>query len=110
MLDQGSLTTGTSKDGQLLPDKPGSWTQTFSISTVDKLWERHESALNHLCAVTSARVAQGPPNLAEDFMEGIRREGAYVRSLTLGPLRVPFWYFFRRSARHNKSVQQLMDG
>ncbi len=104
-----SLTTGTTKDGQLLPSRPGSWRQTFSVSNASELWTRHQEAKAYLLGVEDFRPSQGVPDLQDEFARAMRQESTYIRSLPLWQLRTPYWYFVRRSSRHGKSVRQLAE-
>ena len=103
------LTSGTTKDGHLLPTAPGSWMQSFSPSSASELWSRHEEAIKYLSEVADFQPGQFTPDLPNDFARAMRRHSEYIRSLPLWPLRMPYWYFVRRKIRHNKSIRQLMD-
>ena len=109
VCDEKILTTGTTKDAQLLPTAPGSWQQSFSPAGISELWSRHQDASKYLSEVTDFRPAKYTPNLQDDFTRAMRSDARHVRSLPLWPLRMPYWYFVRRNLRHNKSVRQLME-
>ena len=109
VCDEKILTTGTTKDGQLLPNTPESWLQTFSRSSASELWSRHQDALNYLSDVASFQPDKCTPNLQDHFACAMRRQAEHVRSLRLWPLRMPYWYFVRRNTRHNKSIRQLIE-
>ncbi|HID75814.1 MAG TPA: hypothetical protein EYP56_07435 [Planctomycetaceae bacterium] len=110
VFDDRGLTTGTTKDGQLLPARPGSWVQTFSVSTAEELWNHHVAGLEYIFETTGLRPGEPKRSLEEDFVRAIVGQGEYIRSLPLWPLRIPIWYFLRRNVRHNKTIRQLMEG
>jgi len=107
ILDQGVLTTGKSKDGQLLPSSPGCFTQTFTATTA-VLWRHHQTGLKVLATKRRVLPLSGEGFLEEDFIEAMSRQADYVRSLVLWPLRIPYWFFVRRHVRHGKPVAQWL--
>ena len=107
VLDQGALTTGKSKDGQLLPSSPGCFTQTFTATTA-VLWRHHQTGLKVLATKRRVLPLSGEGFLEEDFIEAMSRQADYVRSLVLWPLRIPYWFFVRRHVRHEKPVAQWL--
>lgn len=102
--DQLGVTTGTSRDGQLLPQRPGSYIQTFSDLTVPQLYTRHLQAEQYL----SQRLGVAPDprriDFAVELLSAVRQQMSHVRSLALWPLRMPWWYFVRRHRLHERSV------
>jgi hypothetical protein len=46
--DDISITTGSSKDSQLMPCPPGAYMQSFSRISLDEQWHRHIEAENYL--------------------------------------------------------------
>lgn len=107
VLDEGGLTTGKSKDGQLLPSSPGSFMQTFTATTA-VLWRHHQTGLRVLAAKRGVVPLTGDGFLEEDFSEAMSRQGDYVRALLLWPLRIPYWFFVRRHLRHGKPVAKWL--
>jgi hypothetical protein len=107
---EGSLTTTNAKDAQLFPNRPDGWQQQFSIAGASELWILHQEALEYLGQVAGFHPADQTGDLREDFARGMRSACQYVRSIPLWPLRVPYWYAWRRVARRNKSVRQLAEG
>jgi len=107
ILDQGVLTTGKSKDGQLLPSSPDCFTQTFTATTA-VLWRHHQTGLKVLATKRRVLPLSGEGFLEEDFIEAMSRQADYVRSLVLWPLRIPYWFFVRRHMRHGKPVMQWL--
>jgi hypothetical protein len=107
--DEKSLTSGTSKDGQLFPARAGGWKQSFPVSSASELWSRHKDALEYLSEVAGFQPAKGTRDLPDEFVRAMRSESEHVRSIPLWPLRIPYWYFVRRNVRHGKSIRQLMD-
>lgn len=104
------LTTCSTKDGQTLPETPGSWLQSFTVGSIAELWDHHQEALKFLLA--SGHMPPKPANadLVGHFSITLRGQSKHIRSLTLWPLRVPYWYFIRRNTRHDKPIQQLLKG
>lgn len=100
---EGSLTTGKSKDGQLLPNSPDRFMQTFT-ATAAVLWRRHEAGLKVLGAQRGLLPLTTPGSLEQDFSDAVTRQASYIRALPLWPLRIPYWYFVRRHLRHEKPV------
>ena len=107
ILDRGGLTTGKSKDGQLLPSSPDSFMQTFTATTA-VLWRHHQTGLKVLAAKRSVLPLSGDGYLEEDFTAAMSRQSDHVRSLMLWPLRIPYWFFVRRHVRHEKPVAKWL--
>ena len=103
IFERGSLTTGKSKDGQLLPNGPDRFLQTFAATTA-VLWRRHEAGLKVLGAKRGLLPLATAGSLEQDFSDAVKMQASYIRSLPLWPLRIPYWYFVRRHLRHEKPV------
>jgi hypothetical protein len=108
ILDRGGLTTGKSKDGQLLPSSPDSFIQTFTATTA-VLWRHHQTGLKVLAAKRNVSPLSGQGFLEEDFTAAMSRQSDYVRSRWLWPLQIPYWFFVRRHVRHEKPVAKWVD-
>ena len=106
MLESGMLTTGKSKDSQLLPYAPGSYMQSFT-ATPPVLYRRHQEGLKTLRQFRNLVPLVGSRAFEEDFSESMAKQSAYISSLKLWPFRIPWWYFVRRSQRHEKTIAQL---
>lgn len=106
VCDGAMLTTGKSKDGHLLPNPQGHYLQTFSATTA-VLYRRHQEGLQALQRLKGISPNHLPENLEEVFATALHQQSRFVRSHLLWPLRVPWWYFTRRSQRHDKSLAQL---
>ena len=103
-----SLTTGSTRDGQMLPSNSENWSQTFSCDDASELWEHHETGLQFLESTRGVRPTPTAATLAEDFVDSMRAQAVYIRSLPLWFLRVPYWYFTRRFTKHNKPIAELV--
>lgn len=103
IFERGSLATGKSKDGQLLPNGPDRFLQTFTATTA-VLWRRHEAGLKVLGAKRGLLPLATAGSLEQDFSDAMKMQASYIRSLPLWPLRIPYWYFVRRHLRHEKPV------
>jgi hypothetical protein len=106
MFDNGGLTTGTTKDGLTIPGRPGHWMQAFPVRVVDQLWKYHEDALAFLKQTTGQRPSTQAIDFADEFMTSVRGHVAYVRTIPLWFLRIPYWYFVRRTRLNRQTVQQ----
>ncbi len=106
LLQSGMLTTGKSKDSQLLPYSPGNYMQSFTTTTV-VLYRRHQEGLQTLSRLKNLSPRSRGGTFEEDFASAMCEQVKYIRSLVLWPLRIPWWYFVRRSHRHNKTLDQL---
>ena len=109
MLESGMLTTGKSKDSQLLPYDPGSFMQSFT-ATLPVLYRRHHEGLHTLGRFRNLVPLVSERAFEEDFSEAMAEQSAYIRSLPLWPFRIPWWYFVRRSQRHERTIAQLEKG
>ena len=105
-----TLTTGTTKDGRLLPTPPGNWLQSFTAQSIDQLWDRHQEGLQYLISTGGLPAKPAAANLTKHFSSALQGQAKHIRSFTLWPLRVPYWYFIRRNTRHDKPIQQLLKG
>ena len=106
MLESGMFTTGKSKDSQLLPYAPGSYMQSFT-ATIPVLYRRHKEGLQTLERLKKLVPVAGGQSFEEYFSEAMLEQSAYIRSLSFWPFRIPWWYFTRRSRRHEKTIAQL---
>ena len=106
VCDGAMLTTGKSKDGHLLPSPQGHYLQTFSATTA-VLYRRHLDGLKILAEIKNIIPSTSPSELEKVFATAVHQQSRFVRSHLLWPLRVPWWYFTRRSLRHDKSLAQL---
>ena len=106
LLESGMLTTGKSKDSQLLPYAPGSYMQSFT-ATVPVLYRRHREGLQTLERLEKLVPLTSDRSFEEYFSEAMLAQSAYIRSLSFWPFRIPWWYFVRRSQRHEMTIAQL---
>lgn len=106
VFQNGMLSTGGSRDGQLLPPRPGRFIQTFSAADANELWGFHQAGLDFLREANGQVADKAVVDFREDFVGNTRAHMAYIRSLPLWFLRLPYWYFVRRFSMHNKSVRE----
>ena len=106
LLESGMLTTGKSKDSQLLPYAPGSYMQSFT-ATIPVLYRRHREGLQTLERLEKLVPLTSDRSFEEYFSEAMLAQSAYIRSLSFWPFRIPWWYFVRRSQRHEMTIAQL---
>lgn len=102
-----SLTTANSRDAQLSPKPPGSYHQTFSNTNLDKQWYRHIEMENYLMDVGQAQLVQQDKPFENIFLDAIRKEVKFIRSLWLWPFRGAYWFFIRKHLWHNRSIKEL---
>jgi hypothetical protein len=107
IFEGSQLTTGKSKDGQLLPASPNTFMQTFTATTA-VLWRRHEEGLAVLSRLRGLVPLHGGPHLEEDFAAAMHSQTEHIRSLPLWPLRIPGWYFIRRHMRHETPIAKML--
>ncbi|MGD9109327.1 MAG: hypothetical protein PVG93_00170 [Phycisphaerales bacterium] len=100
-----SITTASTKDGNSIPHSPGAYSQSFSGTDFDERWQKHIEAENYLMDNGGARLEANDTPFEQAFVEAIRRQANYVRTLPLWPLRGTYWHFVRRYLLHNKSIQ-----
>jgi hypothetical protein len=106
LLAAAMLTTGSTKDGQLFPTPTNGYVQTFDLKTLAEFLEHHRNGLDFL-SNSYGLIPDHSQNFADTFETSIREQGRFIRSLPLWIARIPWWYFTRRSSRHNCSIQQL---
>ncbi len=106
LLAGSMLTTGTTKDGQMFPTSAGGYVQTFDIESFVEFLDHHQKGLAWLSS-SHGLVPDRSTDFADAFEDSISKQGRFIRSLPLWIVRIPWWYFTRRDARHNRSVQQL---
>jgi len=104
--DEIGLTTGSNRDGHLMPRRPTSFLQTFSDRELEGLWAAHLETEEYLMDHGGARLVAMETSFEEAFESSIRRSAEYVGSLPLWPLRGTYWYFVRRYAWHGLTVRQ----
>jgi hypothetical protein len=101
------LTTGSMRDGQLLPTSPDNWLQSFSVSDVTELWGHHQAALEYLKGTANLQAVSDNATFADFFQAGLQHQAQYIRSLPFWVMRIPYWYFVRRLTRHNKPLAEF---
>jgi hypothetical protein len=86
----GLTTCNGSQD--MFPHPPGNYHQLFPKAPLDELWRHHCVAEAYLLR---HGAQQGNPVMAFDemFIEGVRTEIEYVRTISLWPFRAIGWYF-----------------
>jgi hypothetical protein len=99
------LTTGDSRDGCLFPRPPGSYMQALTGAGLDERWQVHIEMEDFLIKTGGAQLLREPPNFEESFVDAIRKQVSFVRSVPLWPLRAAYWFFVRRYLWRNKSVK-----
>jgi hypothetical protein len=109
VFPNGMLSTGRNRDGQLLPPRSGRLIQTFSVTDPKELWGFHQAGLKFLREANGQVADKATVDFREDFVSNIRAHMAYIRSLPLWFLRIPYWYLVRRFSMHNKSVREQCD-
>jgi len=107
IFEKSVLTTGTSKDGQMIPSKHD-WMQTFNVTDMEELWEHHFDTLEYLKQTLGQTPLRDKATLAEDFEATLHQQAEYISLFSFWPLRVPYWYFVRRAQRHNKPLRVLL--
>ena len=103
------LTTGSTRDAQFMPHRPGIFVQSFSGVDTATLWQRHTESEVVVADVTGVNPEPVNRSFDELLLDAIRDQMEYVRSLPLWPLRAPYWYYIKRFRVHNKPVRALID-
>lgn len=103
------LTTGTTADTHLLPDRPGVFKQSLSDRQVEHLWRYHTEGEALVAEVTGVDPQPVELSFEEVVSRAIREQMAYVRTLPLWPLRAPYWYLVRRHRLHNWPLARLIE-
>ncbi len=103
------LTTNNKADSQMLPPAPGHYLQSFSAVSLYGQWNQHLQMENYLMDVGGALLVQNDRPFEDCFVDTIRKQVEFVRSLSLWPLRGTYWFFIRRKMRHNLSIQAQHD-
>ncbi len=100
-----SITTVDTKDSNCLPLASGAYIQSFSRMSFDENWQRHIEAENYLMDYGQARLEANDTPFEQAFVEAIRRQINYIRTLPLWPFRGTYWHLVRKHLLHNKSIQ-----
>jgi len=100
-----SLTTANSSDAQTHPKPPKDYHQTFSRITLDEQWCRHIEMENFLMDVGDAKLVYTEIQFEKCFVNDVRKEIRYIRSISYWYLLGAYWYFIRRNLWHNKSIK-----
>ena len=104
--DEMSLTTGSTKEGNLTPKPPGHYHQTFSNLSLEQLWEKHVEAENYLVEKAGVKPPDVVLTFEDEITTAVQKELAYHKTIPLYHFRVPWWYFVRRNRLHNKTIRQ----
>lgn len=105
-----SLTTSSARDAFTLPFRSGSFMQTFPKLSMDQLWERHMEGIMHVVRKTGIQPIMPEVPFVEIFNGSVVGQVAYVRSLSLWPLRALYWYFVKRWVMRNRSIEDQHPG
>ena len=101
-----TLTTSGSRASLLFPLRPGRYLQALKNNNLDSLLIAHEEAIDYLQAHRNVSELMSANSDYEKMLEGQRKQGTYIESLPLWPLRAPYWYFFRQYYYYNKTIAQ----
>lgn len=101
-----SLETTNSKDGLLFPSAPGSFQQAFDNADLDTLYRYHEEGLLFLHDRKGLSIVDRQRPTEELVLESMHRQVDHVKGILLWQFRGPYWYFIRRNAVSNKSVEK----
>ncbi|MBP7431301.1 MAG: hypothetical protein KBC05_17845 [Candidatus Hydrogenedentes bacterium] len=102
-----ALTTSATRDAHLMPKPPGHYTQSFNVNSLDQFHRLHEESEKFLVERGGIQREHVPWGFEEDLNRYVILGSQYVMSLPLWPLRAPWWFFVRRRAFHNRSIEQL---
>lgn len=100
------LTTGTTRDGHMMPPRPGAYVQTFSHVSLDEQWRRHADAERFLTSRGHVGYRSRVPSFVESITTAVHGQVAHVRSLPFWPFRAVYWFAARRSSWHNRTIQE----
>ena len=81
--------------------------QTFGVADAEELWGHHQEALDYLSSTHGLTPISNDNTLQDDLSSALAAQAAFIRSLPLWWLRIPYWFFVRRLTRHNKPVSEL---
>ncbi|MHC4551221.1 MAG: hypothetical protein ACYSUT_00430 [Planctomycetota bacterium] len=101
-----SLTTGSTSSGNLMPLKEGLYRQTLNYGNLDELQEKHNEAVTYLKSFGGVQPGTLSLPAIDYIVDALRNSTEYIRSLSLWPLRGPYWYFIRKHLWHNLTIQQ----
>jgi len=101
-----SLTTGSGLETQLFPQQPKHYKQSFSNITLGEQWGKHIEMRNYLIKMGQAKLVRIEGQFDEIFVESIRKQMKFIRSLRLWRFRGAYWFFVRRHLWHNKSIKE----
>lgn len=102
--NQQVLTTGSSKDGAMLPTPPNKHTQIFPNHGLEELYRQHQKARQVMERQRRLVPLVPPQNIMQVVVDDMQRQIDYVRSIPLWQLRGPFWYFIRKQTHSNKPI------
>lgn len=103
------LTTNDKSNSQMLPQPPGYYSQSFSPVSLEEQWNQHLQMENYLMDIGSAILVQNDKPFEDCFIDTIRKQVEFVRSISLWPLRGIYWFYVRRKLWHNLSIQAQHD-
>ncbi|MBN1343716.1 MAG: hypothetical protein JXQ73_13595 [Phycisphaerae bacterium] len=99
------LTTTNNRESFTMPRPPGSYLQSFSVDSIDELWERHLDTEAYVMDEARVRLVPLKGSFESFFLGEVRRQAAYVRTIPLWPVKMWYWYF-RRGRRHGTTLQE----
>lgn len=104
--DDIGLTTGSHSGGSMFPNPPGEYKQILPGLGLDRLWARHLESEDYLVQQGRIELAPSIEPFEEIFVRSIRKEMAYIRSISLWPFRALYWYAIGGRKRRNRTIRQ----
>jgi hypothetical protein len=102
--DDASLTTTKTRSAFVFPRVFGGFMQSFPRASIDELWDAHQRGEQYLVSEVSIPVRACRLPYLERLKQGIVQQTAYIRSLSLWPLRGIYWYLVKRFPMHNRPI------
>lgn len=103
------LTTNNKADSQMLPQPPGYYAQSLSLTSLDDQWYQHVEMENYLMDAGGALLVQFDKPFENCLVDVIRKQVAYVQSIPGWPLRGIYWFYVRRKIRYNLTIKDQRD-
>ncbi|MEM6749806.1 MAG: hypothetical protein AAGA57_00895 [Planctomycetota bacterium] len=99
-----TVTTGTAKDGWVVPKPPGSYVQTFTGKTMRVMWELHQEAEGAVAEKHGVDVEGLDLDAGEVLERSVRRDAAYVSARPWLMLLMVWRYWVGKHLLHETKV------
>ena len=100
------LTTSTSKDAGLFPQWEKHYKENLSILGMNDLCKQHLDSSAFVKLLNNVQPVKTTLQFEDYILDSVSGEMKFIQSLFLWQIRMPYWYFIKRSMKWNKTIKE----